>query len=98
MVKLSKHLELLGHRVKDKVTGFTGVVTSVGFDLYGCIQAVVTPAADKAGKTQESLWFDVGRLEVKSTEPVMPRPPFDFSPVNIADGRKGAAEKPLRRG
>ena len=34
------HLELLGQKVEDKVTGFRGVVTTISFDLYGCIQAV----------------------------------------------------------
>jgi len=48
LVAIQKHLDLLGHKVTDRVSGFTGVVTSIGFDLYGCIQAVVTPGADKA--------------------------------------------------
>ena len=36
-------LKLLGLKVKDKVTGFTGIITSVSFDLYGCIQVIITP-------------------------------------------------------
>ena len=44
---IEKHLDLLGRKVEDKVTGIKGVVTSVSFDLYGCIQAVITtPAKD----------------------------------------------------
>ena len=40
---IKKHLDLLGHKVKDKVSGFQGVVISMSFDLYGCIQADVRP-------------------------------------------------------
>ena len=50
MINLHKHLDLLGMQVRDQVTGYSGVVTSVCFDLYGCIQAVVHPGTDKDGK------------------------------------------------
>ena len=40
---IKKHLDLLGHKVKDKVSDYTGVVISISFDLYGCIQADVRP-------------------------------------------------------
>lgn len=70
MVNIRKHLELLGLKVKDRVTGHEGVVTSIGFDLYGCIQAIVNPGADKEGKLRDSNWFDVNRLEVLEKEPV----------------------------
>ena len=57
-----KHLNLLGMKVEDKVTGFKGVVASISFDLYGCVQAIVNPGADKDGKLMEQCWFDVSRL------------------------------------
>ena len=95
MVNLQKHLNLLGMRVKDRVTGFSGVVVSVGFDLYGCIQAIVHPGQDKEGKLMDSLWFDVARLEVIETEPVMSRPEFDWTPESVSAGGKGPAERPL---
>lgn len=94
MVNVSQHLGLLGMRVKDRVTGFEGVVSSVSFDLYGCIQAVVTPAAGEKGKLEDSRWFDVQRLEIVAKEPVMAKPEFDYSPADIAAGKKGPAEKP----
>ena len=92
MLNIKDHLNLLGMRVQDRVTGFTGVVSSVGFDLYGCVQAIVNPGADKTGKLQDSQWFDVGRLKMLGTKPVMDRPNFDFGPS--AEGKKGPAEKP----
>lgn len=94
MVDLKKHLDMLGMRVEDRVSGFKGIVTSIGFDLYGCIQAVVNPGVDKDGKPAESHWFDVGRLTLMNNKPVMPRPEFEWSPQAVAAGNKGAAEKP----
>ncbi len=91
-VQVNKHINLLGLRVADKVTGFNGVVASVSFDLYGCVQALVHPGADKNGNLMEQIWFDVSRLEIKSGEPVMQRPDFEVGPV--AEGKQGAAEKP----
>lgn len=94
MIDLKKHLDLLGLRVKDRVSGFEGTVTSVSFDLYGCIQAIVNPGVDKDGKPADSQWFDIVRLEVKGAKPVMQRPEFEWSAQAIAEGRKGPAEKP----
>ena len=94
-MKVEQHIALLGMKVVDKVTGFRGVVASVSFDLYGCIQAVVTPACGKAGKQEDGRWFDVQRLTVTSKEPVMPVPSYEAVGA-VADGRKGPAEKPAR--
>lgn len=91
-IHIQKHLSLLGKRVRDKVTGKEGVVASVGFDLYGCIQAIVNPGMEKDGKLGDSIWFDVSRLEIKSDIPVMDPPNYIFGPV--AEGLKGPAEKP----
>lgn len=96
MSLIQKHLEMLGLPVTDKVTCFTGVVTTVSFDLYGCIQAVVNPGLDKDGKPQESSWFDVARLRVLEQTPVMDRPNFERGAQ--AEGLQGAAEKPRMGG
>lgn len=93
MVHVKKHLNLLGMKVEDKVTGFKGVVSSISFDLYGCVQAIVNPGADKDGKLRGG-WRQVGvsRLALASDEPVMDRPDFEYGPQ--AEGKQGAAEKP----
>lgn len=88
-----KHFELLGKPAKDKVTGFSGVITSVCFDLYGCIQAVITPSTNKTGEIQDGNWFDVARIEVTKNKSVMPVP--DFIEGYIAEGKKGASIKLL---
>lgn len=91
-MEVKKHLALLGHKVRDKVTGFEGIVAHVGFDLYGCVQATVNPGLDKDGKPKDQVWFDVARLDVLSKKPVMDVPNYEFG--HVAEGRQGAAEKP----
>jgi hypothetical protein len=92
MVHVAVQLKLLGMKVEDKVTGFKGVVTSISFDLYGCVQALINPGADKDGKLRDQSWFDIGRLILLGTTPVMDRP--DFQLERIIEGKKGPAEKP----
>ncbi len=91
-MQVQKHFELLGMPCKDRVTGLTGVVTSVGFDLYGCVQAIVHPGLDEKGLLRDTIWFDIARLEITSDTPVMDRPNFEYG--YVAEGRKGPAEKP----
>ena len=86
---------LLGRNVRDRVTGAQGVVTSVSFDLYGCIEAVVTPEVKEGEVRAEGSWFDVSRLVVISDSPVMELPDFEDNYRSpIARGEKGPAEKP----
>lgn len=60
-------IKLLGLPGTDKVTGFKGVVTTVGFDVYGCVQVLLTPRVRaEDGKLQEGYWFDVKRLRLGS--------------------------------
>jgi hypothetical protein len=89
---MQEHLNLLGMRVEDKVTGFAGVVVSISFDLYGCVQALVNPGKNPDGKLGDQCWLDVARLTITSGGPVMDRPDFDVG--QQADGKQGAAEKP----
>ena len=95
---MNEHLKLLGLRVRDKITKMEGVVTCVSFDLYGCIQALVHPGLDKDGKPREVFWYDVSRLKILSTAPVIDVPDFGDD-GRISRGMKGAAgpsEKPVR--
>lgn len=90
VMEIAKHMELLGHRVEDRITCFTGVVASISFDLYGCVQAIVNPGKDKDGKLQDQCWFDVSRLRVTSENFVMDVPNFECGPV--AEGKQGPAQ------
>ena len=82
---MKEHMKLLGLKVCDRVTGFTGIVTSISFELYGCVQAVITPPAKMDTEKPDGMvgrghWFDTKRLEVLSTQPVMELPTFEVLP------------------
>lgn len=82
-------LQTLGLRGVDKVTGFEGMVATVGFDAYGCVQLALTPTLDKEGKPRDGHWFDIKRVTLG--ERVMDIPAF----ASIMQGQEaGAAEKP----
>jgi len=53
-----------GDKVRDKITGFEGVVICISFWLNGCVQInVLSAERDKDGK-EVSDWFDQGRIEL----------------------------------
>lgn len=82
---MKSHFDLLGRKVKDKVTGAEGIVDSICFDLYGCVQATMNTGFDKEGKRKDSYWFDVKRLEVLTKKPVMEVPDFSLPEIGAAD-------------
>lgn len=77
---MKHNLALLGFEVKDVVTGYTGIVTSISFDLYGCVQAIVIPKVGRDGSRPEGNWFDLKRLVATGNKPVMNVPTFDVIP------------------
>jgi hypothetical protein len=95
------HINLLGKKARDRVTGFTGIVSSVSFDLYGCICAAITPPVDNEGKPRDGHWYDIHRVEIVDDDRVMPVPEFAKSaPTKATFGKTpgththGPAEKP----
>ena len=89
---IQNHIDLLGLKAEDKVTKFKGVITCLSFDLYGCVQVIITPEVDsKSGKKEEGHWHDVNRIILKSKKPVMKQPEFK----ELDDSKiPGCAEKP----
>ena len=77
---LQHYVNQLGLRVRDVVTGLEGVITSITFDLYGCVQALVSSGLDEKGETRPGQWFDLKRLVPQSDDPVMPVPTFGHVP------------------
>lgn len=53
----------LGKTMKDKITGFKGVVVAHCEYLTGCNQTLLVPPVDDKGAKVESQWFDDQRLE-----------------------------------
>ena len=90
-----KHLSCLGYKAKDKVTGFSGVVDSVCFDLYGCIQVSLKPPVNAKGEVLNGYWFDINRIKILSKSPVVKAP--NFKARYQAEGKQGAADKPTER-
>lgn len=56
----------MGQRVKDAITGFSGVVTGRAEYLTGCTQYLLTPSVNERGEYVENRWFDEDRLEPMS--------------------------------
>lgn len=56
-------MENLGKKAKDKITGFEGIIVGKISYLTGCDQYGIAPPA-KDGKVENTLWFDVKRVEV----------------------------------
>jgi hypothetical protein len=93
--EINSVIGLLGCRAKDKVTDASGVVTSVAFDLYGCVQAALHAGLDKDGKPLEQYWYDVQRLVVTHDTRVMEPPRFGGTPA--AEHASGQSAKPPPR-
>lgn len=89
-----KHLATLGMPVRDVVTGYTGIITSICFDLYGCVQALVSSSYERESKSEfDNRWFDVARLCITEHKSVMQQP--DFEKGYAAIGHKGGSDKPI---
>lgn len=54
----------LGQEGKDKITGFTGIITSRHQYITGCDQYTLSPPMDADGKLGENYSFDEGRIEI----------------------------------
>ena len=61
---MTNRLPEKGDRVRDKVTGFTGIITTHASHLAGCDRMWVTPSVDRDGKLVEGQWFDIDMLEI----------------------------------
>ncbi len=93
--EIKKHMDMLGYEVRDKVTDYKGVVISMSFDLYGCIQADVRPTSLKEdGHPKQGYWMDVSRLEIVYSKPLMEAPNFCYG--HVAEGKKGPANLPQK--
>lgn len=52
----------LGNKLRDTITGFSGIATSRVEYLTGCIQYGIAPKCTSDGKIQETQYFDEQRL------------------------------------
>lgn len=62
----------LGDEVKDKVTGFRGVVIAITSWLYGCRRVTVQPPMGKDGKVPEGMVFDEPSVNIVKSGKIRP--------------------------
>lgn len=62
--------DLIGYTVRDRITGFEGVVTGFVVYISGCNQALVVPKA-KDGRMGDGAWIDEQRLETTDAHRVV---------------------------
>lgn len=65
----------MGMEVRDKVSGFQGIVTSIAKYLSGCDRVLVSPPVDAEGKMRESEHFDITEVEFVSNGLYIPPEP-----------------------
>lgn len=71
---------LLGKKVRDRVSGMSGVLASISFELYDAqMKGVISPPVDKDGKPADGRWMSLSRVEIVSDEQVMPVPSFSIA-------------------
>lgn len=76
----------LGKKVRDKITGFHGVVTGRVEYLTGCEQVLIQPPTKQDGAWVDSHWLDIDRVEAVESVPVT-------LPVTKAGPDKAAPQK-----
>ena len=53
----------MGDKVKDTLSGFTGVVLARCEHITGCNQIFILPKSDKENEIKDGIWFDIERIE-----------------------------------
>jgi len=64
----------LGDKVKDKITGFKGIVTGKANYLFGCTQCLIAPTM-KGKSATDATWIDEQRLDVEGGSQFKPPAP-----------------------
>jgi hypothetical protein len=62
----------LGDRVRDRITGFVGIVVGRSNHISGCDTMGIQPEALKDGAPQEVRWFDDLRVDLVDAGVVAP--------------------------
>lgn len=54
----------LGDRVKDPITGLTGIVACITTWLHGCVRVGVQPESHQDGKVPDPVYFDQSQVQL----------------------------------
>lgn len=82
----------LGDKVRDSISGFTGIVMSRTEFLYGCVRVGVAPQELKDGKMLENGHFDEPQLEILECKhgTTVPHPPQSGGVGDAVPRREGS--------
>lgn len=70
----------LGDKVRDRMTGFAGIVIGIHNWLYGCTRVSVQPEKLQEGKVVDPQIFDEPQLEVLNTKNFLLKAPASDVP------------------
>ena len=65
----------LGSKVRDRITGFTGIAVSKHTYMNGCVRFSVAPPVGADNKLQDNQVFDIQQLEVLDQPEYVPLRP-----------------------
>lgn len=85
----------LGDKVRDRITGFEGIVVGMTEWLYNCRRPIVQPSTvDKDGEPGKPQSFDEPQLEILQREAFMPQQPVQASETRelVGAGRPGGPQ------
>lgn len=71
---MTNHVINPGDKVKDLVSGYTGIATSVTRFLNGCDRVCVCPPVKEDGSFQDERWFDATQCEIVQAAAIQPNP------------------------
>lgn len=74
MSKPKSKIAIHGDEVKDRVTGFKGIVVAMTTWLNGCVRITVQPPAKKDGTLPPTETFDSEQIQVVHAGRVSPAP------------------------
>lgn len=96
-MKYSDVVNLLGYEGKDRITKQSGVISSIAFDLYGCIQVLLTPLkVENNTDIKVQGWFDINRIEIKKGKKIMEAYYFETKYEHFNDTGGPENNKPLK--
>lgn len=72
----------LGDKVKCKITGYTGILTSMVNHINGCTRFGIQAPMDKDGKVPECLWVDEPQVEFVEETNITKTSPSTGGPIS----------------
>ena len=85
----------LGDKVRDKVSGFTGIAVARHIYLEGCTRISIQPEIDKDGKLPESMSFDEPLIEIIEPQKIIKREQSEYTggPEKYMPSKKETGDK-----